>query len=184
VSATPSPYHPRSVVAIAIYGVISAEIGLLWAFVWNPAWEAGNLSDRIFGFIGMPIDAMLLVGSAGLLMLRPWSRKWMVNWAIIATVYATLVLLTGIIWPVSNSNLGDTLPPGYKNQLGDIDSGTKDMIVGVIRLVAWIGWLSTLSLSLWVLWAMTRPIVLPYFETENGVPQPSLSQNLSPRGTK
>jgi hypothetical protein len=178
VSKTPSEYHPRSVVAIAVYGVISAQIGLVWAFSWNPAWEATSLSDRIFGFVGMPIDAMLLVGSAGLLMLRPWSRKWMFYWSVIATTYATLLLLVSIIWPVTN--VGDMLPPGYKNQLGDLDSSTKDLIVGVTRLVAWIGWLSTLSLSLWVLWAMTRPKVRPYFEIVHAASPPPLPQNLAP----
>src|SRR5580698_10770616 len=95
-----SQYYPSQVVAISVYGLISAELGLIWAFVWSPAWQSGNWLQEVFGFIGMPLDLMLLVSSAGLLMLMPWARKWMVWWSIAATIYAVLYIPVSLYVPV------------------------------------------------------------------------------------
>ena len=158
-----SEYYPPSGLAIAIYGMISAMGGLLWALSWSPAWHSGDAVDTIFGFLGMPVDATLLVSSAGLLMLLPWSRKWMLRWAIAATIWATVYLLAQLIWP-PQVNLADLLPPDYKNEVSQLDPNTAQMIVSIMGTIKWIGWLSTLSLSLWVLWAMTRPMATIFLD--------------------
>jgi hypothetical protein len=166
-----SQYYPPQVIPISIYGLISAELGLVWAFAWSPAWRAGNIWECIFGFVGMPIDATLLISSAGLLMLLPWARKWMIWWAIAATIYATLYLPVSLYAPI---DIKAMLPAEMQNQVSELDSNTKDMIVLVVQLVDWIGWLSTLSLSLWALWALRRPTVLQFYEGSKAVPAPPL----------
>lgn len=169
-----SEYHPKPIIGIAVYGIISGELGLLCALSWMPAWGTGSILGDIFSFAGMPLDAMCLIASVGLLMLQPWSRKWMYWWAIAATVFATIDLPIGLAYA---QDMANSLPADIKSQLQEaFGNSWQDMLTQIVQLVDWIGWLGTLSLSVWAWWVMRRPRLIPYFESSHGTGEVKITQ--------
>lgn len=110
----PNP-RPTSVTVLSVIGIIIAALSLLCMgcslpFIFikmpfpNPAADALRTDPALMAWtvVGMlwtlGLAAMLLVCSIASLTLKPWARRGMVTFAILALVWIVLSLVVGLAW--------------------------------------------------------------------------------------
>jgi hypothetical protein len=168
--ATPDKY-PRSVTWISIFGCLSALYGLYYTDLWTTfpsPYDRYHLFTKIFAFLSFPQDALLLITSIAILTpYRRWGRRWILYWAVIATVYQTLVVLITMWWIAPVATAEDM--PKELAELLPMVGGTPGQAISGDATFAWI---SILFLTTWIGWALTRKPMIAYFEPENVPPTP------------
>jgi len=170
---------PKWVLWLALTCVVTGGIGLYGSSAWEPAatHDAYETYVHICGWIGLPIDGLLVVTSIALLMCKPWARQWLIRWAVISFVFQTLTLAITIEFMASRAKSGDLSPlDSAMQELQDAMSGKPDpdAAAGDIDYDAEFGWVSMFSLQSWVFIALRRKKAIEFFEPHHADPKPSI----------
>jgi hypothetical protein len=167
----PSEKYPRSVSWISIFGCLSALYGLYYSDIYSTfpsPYDRYHIFAKIFAYLAFPQDALLLITSIAILTpYKALGRRWILWWAVIATVYQVLVVLITMWWIAPTATVSD-VPRELADMLPMIGSSPGQAISGDATFAL----ISILFLTTWIGWSLTRPAMLAYFEPENVPPTP------------
>jgi hypothetical protein len=171
--------------SLAITCLLTGLGGLYFSYAWQAATthDAYETFNRIWGFVGVPTDAMLVTCSVGLMLCKSWARKWLIYWAIISFAYQTAGLGITLVWTARHAQTGDL--SAADSAMLELENAMADKpdpngIAGTIDYDAEFGWVSMLSLQGWAFMALRRKKAVDFFEQINERPQPHIPQIAPP----
>lgn len=159
--------RPKSIKLIAFFGILSAVVGLIFSAAWPALPEhhdSHDLFSRIWGIVGLPLDAALLIGSLGILWAKLWARRCLMRWAIFAAIYSTVQLAVTILWIAPHATSRDAGMSDLGDVAAQLGPQFSDLYSTIVSAGAWILWISNMSLVVWIPWVLTRPKIRPFFE--------------------
>jgi zinc ribbon protein len=168
--------RPRSLSAIAACGILTAAPSLYWDLPWAAATgphDAYLTFTRIFGFLGFPLNILLLAASIGLFGPgKPWARRWMLWWSGLIIVYESVQLVVAVTWVAPRATEVDLGMTDLGDMTGVLGPDFVRMMIGFEFLVYWI---SMISLAAWAWWVLRRPSAQAFFEPQHVSTPPPVS---------
>ena len=165
--------RPKSLTSIAFFGIITAVMGLISAVPSSS--EAGpsdayQIFSKIFGWLGLPLNILLLAACAGLWGApRPWARRWMLWWVGLITIYETAQLLLMVFW------IGPKMNRAVQGDLAQINTLLGTDAAQTLDFEYCVYWISMMSLAVWAWWVLRRASAKAYFEPQYESDAPPVS---------
>jgi hypothetical protein len=169
------PIRPASVTVIAIIGIVFGGVmllckplGLAWLFVPQPNNPGVELQKQMMGWsvasgvLGIGLSLLLLVCSIGLLSLKPWARKGILGYAVLAVVMNVANLVVSLMW------MGPMMEEIQRQQGPNAPAGMTNIMQTAGTGFAVVFFLITMIYPLVVWYYMTRPEIVGLFEGGGG----------------